>query len=462
MPTPEEVLEFAAANNIRWLNLQFVDVYGNLNKTTMNIRDLTDDMFSNGISCGDLMEVYGWSEDGELLLRPDADTYGRVPWEASVLRLICDVIVAKKKERFLKDPRCAAERAEVNAKAMGISSITISPQMEFYVFDAVTVDKVTPGRGPNYLVDAREAPWNPSPMWNAKKGAYLDQPYDSLYSARAQVSEVIEDNFRYLVDKHYHGRSPSSQESLTLKHSPLKTSADATLTTKFVVRNLAFIANSAPTFMPLPIFNERGSSLCLHQILWKGNENLFYDGNESYAQMSQNARYYIGGLLEHASAITLFTNPTTNSYKRLLQDPHYIAWGNRNNGAAVVVPNDKKNDRLGKGVLYTVPDPAANPYLAYAVMVAAGLDGLKNKKDPGDPVDDNISKMKTKERKEKGVKYLPSSLIDAIDELESDNKFMKGVISSELLGALLESKIEEQKEHNVRTSAYEFEKYFNL
>ena len=462
MPTPAEVLDYANSNNIRWVNLQFIGTDGKFNKTTISARELTEDSFEDGISCGDLKEVYGWSEDGEMLLLPDANTYGRVPWEANAMRIICDVIVSGNKGRFLKDPRYAAERAEVNAKAMGITATAVTPEMEFYIFDAVTVDKITPGRGPNYLVDAREAPWNPSPLWNATNGAYLSQPFDSLFSARTQVSEVMEDNFRYVVTKHFHGRSPSSQQSLTLGTMPLKASADATATAKFVVRNLAFIANSAPTFMPLPIFGERGSELALHFSLLKGKENLFYDQKDSYAQISSHARYFIGGLLEHAPAMALFTNPTTNSYKRLLADPKYIAWGRRSNGSAVKVPNEKKNDRLNKGITYMVPDPAANPYLAYAVMLAAGLDGIKSKADPGDPVDTNIQGMSARERKAAGVKYLPSNLIEAIDYLESDNKFLKGVISSELLGDLLEAKIGEQKEHNLRTSAYEFEKYFNL
>ncbi len=462
MPTPEEALEFISVNNTKWIDLQFADTSGRMNRTTIHAREFTMDAFSGGIHCGDLKEVFGWNEEGELLLRPDPDTIGRVPWEANTVRFICDVVVAPKFGRFLKDPRYVSERLMVNAKAMGLSDVSISTEMEFYIFDAVSIDKVSPGRGPNYLIDAREAPWNPSPLWNAKNGAYLGQPYDSLYSARVQVSDVLEDNFRYLVHSHYHGRSPSSQQSVTLRPNPLRIAADAMATTKYVVRNLAFIANSTSTFMPMPICGEKGSSLRIIQSLWKGDENVFYDPADNYAQLSQNGRYFIGGLLEHASALSIFTTPTTNSYKKLLADPLCIAWGTRNNGAVVRVPFERKNDKYGKSAVYMASDPSVNPYLAYAAVAAAGLDGVKKKSDPGDPVDKDVTRMSSKEMKDAGVDYLPSSILEAISELETDSAFLKGVLSSELLEDYLEKKMEEQKHHNLRTSAYEFEAYYNV
>ncbi|NYZ60526.1 glutamine synthetase beta-grasp domain-containing protein [Candidatus Micrarchaeota archaeon] len=462
MPTPEEALEFINVNNTKWIDLQFIDISGRLNRTTVHAREFTADAFVNGVQCGNIQDSFGWSQDGELVLRPDPDTFGRVPWEANTVRFICDVVVAPKMERFLKDPRYVAERVTVNAKAMGLTEASISPEMEFYIFDAVSVDKMTPGRGPNYLIDAREAPWNPSPLWGAKNGAFIGQPYDSLYSARNQVSDVLEDNFRFFVQSHFHGRSPSSQQSITLKANPLRTSADATMTAKYVVRNLAFIANGTSTFMPMPIHTEKGSSLRLWTSLWKGDENIFYDPTDTYAQVSQNGRYFIGGLIEHAAALALFTAPTTNSYKKLLADPLYIAWSRRSNGSLIRVPFERRNEKTGKSVVFMGADPSVNPYLAYSVVIAAGLDGIKRKKDPGDPVDKDIPSMNTKERKEAGIDYLPSSLIEAISEFETDNAFLKGVLSSELLEDYLAQKMDEQKSHNLRTSAYEFEAYYNV
>ncbi|MBN2122028.1 glutamine synthetase beta-grasp domain-containing protein [Candidatus Micrarchaeota archaeon] len=462
MPSPEDVFEYITSNNMRWVDLQFSDVEGRTHRTTINAREVSEASFTKGIYCGDLKEIFGWAEAGELVLLPDPDTFGRVPWEPSTLRMLCNVVVAETGERFLKDSRYVPERAHVNSSAMGFTDATVSSQIEFYVLDNVTVDKVTPQRGPNCLIESREAPWSPSPLWNSTSGAYLAQPYDTLYSARVQVSEVIEDSFRYIVTNHFHGRSGSGQQSLTLAPLSLKTAADAVTTTKFVARNLAMIANSMCTFMGLPISNERGNSLLAGMTLWKKDENAFYDSTDKYAQLSQTGRYFIGGLLEHAPALMVFTNPNTNSYKRLSMDPRYIAWGKRNSSAVVRVENEIRNDRRAKKIVFNLADPSANPYLAYGVIMAAGLDGIKKKADPGKAIDEDLTPMDEDEMKKLGAKMLPSNILEAIAALESDNKFLKGVISSDILETYLEDKIEEHREQSARPTAYEFEKYFNL
>jgi glutamine synthetase len=433
-----------------------------MHRTTLNSRELTESAFTKGIYCGDLKEVFGWPEAGELVLVPDPDTFGRVPWEPSTLRMLCNVMVAETGEKFLKDSRYVPDRALVNSKAMGFTDATLASQIEFYVLDNVTVDKVTPQRGPNCLVESREAPWSPSPLWNSTNGAYLPQPYDTLYSARVQVSEVIEDSFRYIVTRHFHGRSTSGQQTLSLSPLTLTSAADAIATTKFVAKNLAMIANSMCTFMALPISNERGNSLMAGMTLWKKDENAFYDSTDKYAQISQTARYFIGGLLDHAPALMVFTNPNTNSYKRLAVDPRYISWGKRNSSAIVRVENEMKNDRKAKRVVFNLADPSANPYLAYGVIMAAGLDGIKSKKEPGKAIDEDLVPMDEDEMKKLGAEMLPSNLLEAIAALESDNKFLKGIVSSDILESYLEDKIEEHREQSARPTAYEFEKYFNL
>jgi len=378
------------------------------------------------------------------------------------MRIICNVVLAPSGDRYLKDPRYVPERTVVNAKAMGITDLTISSELDFYVFDNVTIDKMTPQRGPNCLIESREAPWSPSPLWNSPDGAYFSQPFDTLYSARTQIGEVIEDSFRYIITKHFHGRSTSGQQTMGLAPLALTESADALETSKFVIRNLAFIANSMATFMPFPILGERGNELIMGFTLWKKDENVFYDSTDKYAQISQNARYFVGGLLEHAEALTIFTNPNPNSYKRLIADPRYITWGKRNSSAIVRIENEIKNDRQGKRVVFNLADPSVNPYLAYGVVAAAGLDGIKNKIDPGKPVDEDLADMDEDEMKKAKVGTLPDSILEAIAALESDNKFLKGILSSELLESYLEDKIEEHKEQAARPTSYEFEKYFNL
>lgn len=462
MPTPEDVFEFITANNIRWVDLHFSDVEGKMHKTTVNAREMGEGAFSKGIVCGDLKEVFGWTEEGEIILLPDPNTYGRVPWEPSTVRLICNLVVSPKGERYLKDARYVLERATMNAKTMGFTSAMIAPSLEFYVLDNVNLDKMTPQRGPNCLIESREATWAPSPLWNSDSGAYYSQPFDTLYTARSQLSETIEDNFRYIIEKHYHGRSTSGQQSLSLAPVDALWAADAVQTSKFVARNMAFIASSMATFMPFPIMGEKGSQMVAHIGLWKGDENALYDSAESYGQASQTARYFIGGLLDHAAALTVFCNPTSNSYKRLAVDPRYSAWSTRSASSVVRVPSELKNDRKGKGITFNLADPSANPYLAFGAILSAGLDGIKNKKDPGKPLDEDLSSMDDDEIKDAGIKPLPTSVLEAVAALESDNKFLKGVISSELLETYLEDRIEEHKEQMKRPTALEFEKYFNM
>lgn len=462
MATPEDVFEYITSNNIRWVDLQFFDVEGRMNRTSINARELTSASFTKGVYCGDLKEVFGWCEEGELVLMPDPDTFGRIPWEPGTMRIICNVVVTPRGERYLKDPRYVPERAAVNAHAMGFTEVTSASEIDFYVLDNVTVDKMTPQRGPNCLIESREAPWSPSPLWNSPRGAYYSQPFDTLYSARTQVSEVIEDSFRYIITKHYHGRSTSGQQTLAMAPLSLTDSADAIETTKFAVRNLAFIANSMATFMALPILGERGNQLLSGFTLWKKDENVFYDSTDKYAQLSQTGRYFIGGILEHAAALMIFTNPNTNSYKRFATDPRYIAWGTRNSSAIVRVENEIRNDRKGKNIVFNLADPSANPYIAAGVVVAAGLDGIKSKKDPGKAIDSNIADMDEDELKKAGAEMPPSNILEAIAALESDNKFLKGILSSDILESYLEDKIEEHKEQSARPTSYEFEKYFNL
>lgn len=462
MASVDEVINYIRSNDIRWVDLQFSDIYGTLHRSTISGKEFTEDSFVKGISHIDLAEVFGMAEQGELLLLPDPDTHARIPWESSTVRFICDIITALTKERFVKDVRYISERVETNINAIGLTEARIGADVEFYIFDNVTVDKATPARGPNYLIDAREAYWNPSPIWQPRKGSYLNQPFDSLYAARLQVSEVLADNFHYTVFSHKHGRSQTGQQSVELIDYSLKMAADALVTLKYIVRNLAVIANTSATFMALPMFTERGNSLGIHQSLWKKDSNVFYDAEDEYAQLSQTGRYYIGGILEHLNSLTIFTNPSTNSFKRFFVDPKYRAWSKSNRTAAVQVPYLMKNLQTEKRISYTVSDPSVNPYLAYAAVVAAGLDGIKNKIDPGDPVDENISKLDIKKRKEYNIKILPTNMLEAIESFQSDSKYIKGVFSTEIIADYLDQKLEQFRENEKRPTSYEFEQYFNL
>lgn len=457
MAAVDEVLKFIATNEIRWIDLQFFDIKGELHRVTVSHNDMDEAVFTKGITVGDLTEIFGKPEQGELILLPDPETVARLPWETSTIRLICDVMVAISGEHFLKDSRYPIERVEKNLEAIGVKSARIGTDIEFYVFDTATTDRTTVGRGAGTLLDSREAYWSPSALSSHRKGAYVAQPYDSMYPARIQLAETMEDAFGYAVESHSHGRSQTAQQYISIKELSLKPAADALATAKFVVKNLANATNSAATFMPYPVEGEKGSALSIHQSLWKvADNNIFYDSSDEYAQLSQTGRYYIGGLLEHAPALSLFTLPTANSYKRLSVDPKVIGWSKSEKRAAVQVPFTKKNVKEKRRIVYAAADSAAHPYISIAAVIAAGIDGVKNKIEPGDPLDEEEGKKKRKQT------ALPASLYNAIEAFESDPKFIKGVIPPELLAGYIELKLSEHKEWQRSVSAWELERYWNV
>ncbi len=457
MSAIDDVLKYIATNEIRWIDLQFFSVDGTLHRASISNRKIEENTFGNGTYVSDLTEVFGETPQGQLVLRPDPDTLARVPWEPASVRFICDIMAMPEKERYLKDSRYVAERIETNLSAAGISYPKVGAEVDCYVFDTVTMDRTSPGRGVGAILDSRESFWGPSPLSNVKTGAYVAQPLDSLYAARCQAAETLEDSFGVMVDGHRHGKSPTAQQTFELAERGLKTAADAFNTLKFVMRNLATAVNASCTFMPYPVEGEKGNDFNISVSLWKTAENnIFYDAKDNYGQISQNARYFIGGLLEHAPAISLFTCSVPNSYKKMAMEPKKVGWSVTEKDALVKVPFARKNAKENKRVLYSCADPAANPYLAYAAIVAAGLDGIKSKIDPGDPVEREGGKKK------RVTKELPNSLYEAIAALESDTRFIKGVMPPELLEDYLDLKLREHREDKKAVSMQDHKKYYNV
>ncbi len=452
----DDVMKYIATNEIRWIDLQFSDLEGKIHRVSVSNRKLEEASFGNGIRAADLSEVFGNLEQGDLVLLPDPDTLARLPWEPATVRLICDVISAAKKERFLKDPRYVAERIETNLSAAGIKTSLVGAELDFYLFDNAIADKISKGRGTGVTMDSREARWSPSPLSNEVTGAYAATPYDSMYSARTQIAETMEDSFGVLIDSHRHGRSPTAQQTFEFAPRTLKYAADAVSTLKFVAKNLATAVNASATFMPYPVEGERGNSLNIAMSMWKTtDQNIFYEGKEAYGQVSQSGLYFIGGLLEHASSLSLFTAPTPNSYRKLAADGFKVGWSVTDNKALVTVPSTKKNVKEAKRVVYKGADTSANPYLANALVAAAGLDGIKKKIDPGDPTETDSKKKRTE-------KELPSSLYEAISALESDTAFLKGLLPSELLGDYLDLKLRQHRDSLKGVSALELQTYYNI
>ena len=455
MSAIDDVMKYVATNEIRWIDLQFFDIKGKMHRVSISNRKLEESSFGNGIHAAELSEVFGKSEQGDLVLLPDPDTVARLPWEPATVRILCDVTVAIKNERFLKDPRYVAERMETNLGAAGIKNSLVGSEVECYIFDTTTADKTQRPRGVGVLMDSREAKWGPSTLSNVDTGAFAATPHDSMYSARTQICETMEDSFGMFVDSHKHGKSPTAQQNFELSPRTLKSAGDAVNTLKYITKNLATAVNASATFMPYPIEGEKGNAFNISVSLWKTSENnIFYDAKND-GQLSETGRYFIGGLLEHAPAMSLFTAPTPNSYKRLAIADLEVGWSLSDSNALVQVPHTKKNVKEVKRVTYKGADPAANPYLANAVVCAAGLDGIKNKIDPGDPLEAE-GKKKRKEIE------LPGSLYEAISALESDTKFLKGVVPAELLGDYLDIKLRQHKESLRGVTGLELQKYFNV
>ncbi len=435
----EEVLRYISANEIRWVDLQFHDVIGRMHQITLNSSHLTEDKFLEGVRAADLSKVFGEGEQKDIYLLPDPETMARIPWEPASIRLMCDVVAGTEKERFLKDPRYVAERMETNLKAAGVSKTLVGSEVECYIFDTVTSDKLQRPRGAGVLMDSREAVWGPHPYSNEKSGAFVATPKDGLYSARNQIGETLEQQFGVFVTAHKHGPSPTAHQSFEISEKRIKYAGDDLSTLKFITKNIANAVNAYATFMPYPIEGEKGSGLSISVSMWKNEGNVFAEGEK----LSQKALYFVGGLLEHAPALSLFCLPTPNSYKRLAAINIKAEWSREDSGALVYVPHAKEEKMR---ITYRGADPSVNPYLAYSAVVAAGFDGIKKKISPD---------------KKKKVK-LPKNLFEAAEALESDIKFLKGVMPPELLADYIDAKLKEHKQSLLAVSAWELHKYFDI
>jgi glutamine synthetase len=280
----------------------------------------------------------------------------------------------------------------------------------------------------------------------AKEGYYHITPTDKFMEMRMRISELLNDYYNIFVECHHHEVGASGQGEINFGASGPEEAGDAVQTIKYVAKNVASSYGKILTFMPKPIFGDNGSGMHIHVSLWKGDRNIFNDPDDEYAGVSQEARYFIGGLLSHARALSAIVSPTVNSYKRLVpgyEAPVYLAWSRGNRSAAVRVPVYHKGKPSSARIEYRPPDPSANPYLAISSVIAAGFDGLMKKIEPGDPVDENIYHLSEEKRKSLGIKQLPSSLKEALDELESDNDFLKNVFPSSLIESYIELKRKE-------------------
>ncbi len=461
----------------RWVELFYTDVLGGYNHVHIPTEALEPDAFTEGIPKLDGSSVPGFRRifESDMILLPDPSTFADVPWgveQGGTARFICDVLEGSTREPYPHDPRGVARRASEALAGAGYDRSYWGPEIEFFVFDHVrllpTPDAVRDAwGGAGYEIESAEAPWGASnghaPI-RFKEGYQRAAPVDALEGLRGHIGNVLRDSFHIRLDAHHHEVATAGQCEINVRFDELLPAADHIQDVRYVIKNVAKLHGQIATFMPKPVFGDNGLGMHMNQSLWSGDANAFYDPEDPYAEISQTCRYYVGGLLEHARALCAITNPTTNSYRRLVpgyEAPVYIAWSRANRSANVRIPCYHRGRPASKRIEYRTPDSAANIYLTEAALAMAGLDGIKRKIDPGNPVDEDIFKLPAHRRKELGIRELPGSLSEALECLESDAEFLRPVMPESLLEVYKEIKRDEQLQLDLRPHPYEFYRYLD-
>lgn len=458
--------------DIRFIDMQFSSLPGRFHHTTISANTFTRSQMRDGLPKLDGSSIVGFAniEDSDLVLKPDPSTYAIIPWlrENRTARLLCDVYWGGGRGRLSRDPRGIAQNAQKHIHDQGYDSFW-GPEVEFFVFDKVHWDVLTPYKGQSYSIESQEAPWSQEgtgyPM-GLKGGYYPSTPSDTLTPFRNECVNILSSNFGILCDNHHHEVATAGQCEIDIMYDTLTNSADAAQSYKFIIRNVAQKFGKVATMMPKPLAMDAGSGMHTNVSLWKGGENVFFDADDP-EELSQLARYFCGGIMNHARALSAICNPTTNSYHRLVpgyEAPAYIAWSSSNRSAIVRVPKHftgKAHSKL-KRLEFRAPDPSSNPYLVFSAVTGAGMDGIRKKTEPGEPVQEDIFKMSNFERRQKGIDMLPATLGEALDELESDNGFLKPIFTDDVIERIIDLGRKDHREISIRPHPHEFYLYFDV
>ncbi len=455
-------------SNAQFVDFRFTDPRGKWHHTAQYIDTVDEDMLTDGLLF-DGSSISGWKEihESDMILMPDCKTATLDPFSAQPTILItCNVIEPSTGQSYSRCPRGVAQRAEAYLQYSGIGDTAyFGPEAEFFVFDDVRYKVSMNNTG--YNIDQEEGSYNTDRLYEGGntghrpgiKGGYFPvQPVDSMSDMRAEmVSHMIAMGMR--VEKHHHEVAPSQNE-LGFTFDTLLKTADHTQIYKYVIQMTAHSYGKTATFMPKPILGDNGSGMHVHQSIWKEKKPLF--AGTGYADLSEMAIHYIGGIIKHAKALNAFTNPTTNSYKRLVpgfEAPVLLAYSARNRSASCRIPH--ASNPKGKRVEVRFPDPAANPYLAFSAMLMAGLDGIENKIHPGDAMDKNLYDLPPEGLED--VATVSGSLREALFALEDDREFLKKgeVFSDDLINGYIELKYEEVERYDLTPHPIEFEMYYS-
>ena len=470
MNTPNSVLELARESGARMVDIKFVDTFGTWQHFSMPIAELSVESFAEGLGF-DGSSICGWKsiEASDMLAMPDPETAFIDPFCAvPTLSLTCTIAETGTLETYSRDPRSLAQRAEKYLLSTGLADQAFfGPEAEFFIFDNVQYDSRS--NGSFYSVESEEAAWNTGrdEMPNLgykirhKEGYFPVAPNDTQQDLRTEMVLTME-QLGLKIERHHHEVATAGQAEIDYRYGTLVKAADAMMVYKYVVKNVARKHGKTACFMPKPLFGDNGSGMHTHQSLWKKGKPLF--AGKEYAGLSQMALYYIGGLLKHARALCAICSPTTNSYKRLVpgfEAPVNLAYSARNRSAAIRIPTYSGSPKSTR-IEYRPPDPSANPYLAFAAMLMAGLDGVQNKIDPGAPLDKNIYDLSPAELKK--VPSVAGSLDEALDCLEKDHAFLlKGdVFTADFLEMWIGAKRKEHDAIRLRPHPYEFSLYYDV
>ena len=472
--TAADVIQFAKDSGVEIIDLKFTDVPGTLQHLGIPLSELTPELFEEGTGFdGSSIRGFQAIEESDMLLVPDPDTaYMDPAYEITTLSLLCDIRDPLTGSNYSRDPRWIARKAEEYLKSSGIGDTSYwGPEVEFFIFDAARFDQNASSG--YYFVDSDEGVWNSGQDADLagglnlayrprhKEGYFPAPPFDTMGDIRSEAVLQMQ-KFGIHVEKHHHEVATAGQGEIDIRYDTLTQTADNVMMYKYILKNVARSHGKVTTFMPKPMFGDNGTGMHTHQSIWNGDTNLFY--GEGYANMSEMMMHYIGGLLRHSPALLAFAAPTTNSYKRLVpgfEAPVNLAYSARNRSACARIPM-YFNTPESKRVEYRCPDPAANPYLAFSAMLMAGIDGIINKIDPGDPLDVNIYEMSAEDAA--NIKQVPGSLEESLDALEEDHEFLlRGdVFTLDLINMWLEYKRErEVDEMRLRPHPYEFFLYFD-
>ena len=475
----KQVLQTIQDENISFIDFWFVDIFGELHNVGMPSYAIDENSFVNGLEKLDASSIVGFKSvnNSDMILMPDPNSFKILPNDYDPghrknARIFCDLYdgSTRKESRYTRDSRGIAHKSAEKLGEFGFTHTNWGPEIEFFVFDSINVypspyAATHSGGGSGYSIDSKESPWskgNVSTAINFKEGYYPSQPKDTLSGFRKDVCEDLYNYFGIKIEAEHHEVATSGQCEINLVYDEMIVMADNVIAVKNLVKVKAKRKNKVATFMPKPIFGDNASAMHTHQSLWKGNSNVMYDQDEEVAQMSQIGRYYVGGILNHASALCAISNPTTNSYKRLVpgfEAPVNVCWGLANRSTAIRIPMYNRNQEKSKRIEYRVPDPTANIYLLEAALLLAGLDGIKNKIDPGDPIEENVYKLSSEKKREYNIGSLPVSLKGALDSLGSDSKFLEEVFTTDFLEAYSELKYKEYTAFAQTPTAWEVSMY---